>query len=385
MKFSTISLAVTTALLPVSSVIAAGLDRSGQSIAAFLQPGNYAEAGITVLDPTVKGHDTAGNKVSDMGDDYYFPSAALKVQANDQISFGLLYDQPYGADATYAVDGSNFNDGQSGTKVKVRTNNITALVGYQPTERWNVYAGPVWQTVEADIETKGAAYKSLSGYHITVDREEAYGWIAGVAYQIPEIALKASITYRSEITHNAKSVETSNLPQYAIPTGRPELAYLGYVPGTTQAVTPQSVNLDLQTGVAANTLAFANLRWVHWDQFEVTPPLLKMVGQNLISYSDDQYSITTGLSHKFSDKWAATAAVGYDTGAGNPVTTLGPTKGYWSVGLGGQYSPTAQSFIQAGVKYFELGDATAQTGGSNVAEFEDNYAIGYGLKIGHRF
>ncbi len=39
----------------------------------------------------------------------------------------------------------------------------------------------------------------------------------------------------------------------------------------SDAITPQSVNIDFQTGVAANTLAFANLRWVHWDQFAVTP------------------------------------------------------------------------------------------------------------------
>ncbi len=41
------------------------------------------------------------------------------------------------------------------------------------------------------------------------------------------------------------------------------------------AITPQSVNIDFQTGIAANTLAFANIRWVHWDQFAVTPTLLE--------------------------------------------------------------------------------------------------------------
>ncbi len=30
-----------------------------------------------------------------MGDDYYFPSAALKLQLTDKFSFGLLYDQPF--------------------------------------------------------------------------------------------------------------------------------------------------------------------------------------------------------------------------------------------------------------------------------------------------
>ena len=107
--------------------------------------------------------------------------------------------------------------------------------------------------------------------------------------------------------------------------------------------------------------------------------------QNLVDYSDDQWSATVGLGHKFNAKWSGTAAVGWDSGAGNPVTTLGPVEGYWSVGLGGQYSPAENYFIQAGVKYFWLGDADAQTGGAVAGSFEDNTALGYGMKIGYRF
>ena len=382
------------AALPVSGAFAAAMDRSGQSISAFLQPGNYAEAGISILDPTVKGLDIDATSkdrndprkpVADMADDYYFPYAAIKVQATDKISLGLIYDQPFGADATYQVDGSNFSNSVKGTEAKVRTNNLTALIGYQPNKNWNFYAGPVWQTVEADINLTGSTYSILSGYNIDVKQEEAFGWLAGFAYQIPEIAMKASVTYRSEIKHNAKSTEKSNLPAYADYLSIPEFKHLAVVENVTQAVTPQSVNIDLQSGIAKNTLAFANLRWVHWDQFVVSPVLLKVANQNLISYSDDQYSATVGIGHKFSEKWSASTSVGYDSGAGNPVTTLGPTEGYWSVGLGGQYSPTEQTFIQAGVKYFWLGDAVALTAGKEVGDFENNYAMGYGLKIGYRF
>lgn len=383
MKLTAIASAIFILSTTSGLVQASGLDRSGQSINAFLQPGNYAEAGISVLDPTVKGEDKSGNKVSDMADDYYFPSAAIKVQATDHISLGLLYDQPFGADATYGVDGSNFATATDGTKVKVRTNNITALIGYQPTKNWNVYAGPVWQTVEADIALSGKAYQILSGYNIEVDQKEAWGWLAGFAYQIPEIGLKAAVTYRSEIEHNTKSHETSNLPAYGGLNAA--FNYLGQMNASVNATTPQSVNIDLQSGISQNNLVFANVRWVHWDQFVVSPKLLNAVGQDLISYSDDQWSINAGLGHKFNDKWSGSATVGWDSGAGNPVTTLGPTEGYWSVGLGGQYSPTASTFVQAGVKYYGLGDATAQTGGKPVAEFEDNYAIGYGLKIGYKF
>lgn len=378
MKLNLIQTAILLSLIPTTSTFAAGLDRSGQSISAFLQSGNYAEAGISVLDPDVQGTSSVkgfeGERISDMAEDYYFPTAAIKIQATDKISLGLLYDQPFGADSQYPADTKSFSDRGEGTAVEVKTNNITALIGYQPTENWNVYAGPVYQTVKANVSLRGAAYGALSGYDIKLKEEDAYGWLAGFAYSIPEIALKAAVTYRSEIKHE---VETSE--SFAFGLLRPAST-------TTEVTTPQSVNLDLQTGIAQDTLAFANIRWVHWDQFAVTPDVLKAKSNNsLIDYSDDQWSATVGLGRKFNAKWSGTAAIGWDSGAGNPVTTLGPTEGYWSVGLGGQYSPAENYFIAGGVKYFWLGDAQAQTGGKVAGNFEDNTAIGYGMKIGYRF
>lgn len=384
MKLTAISAAIFLTILPVTVTFAGGLDRSGQSIQAFLQPDNYTEAGISILDPDVKGKSKIlKENIGDIAEDYYFINAAIKVQATDNISLGLIYDQPFGADAKYADNSLTFGNKGEGTSVEVKTQNLTALIGYQPNKNWNIYAGPVWQTVEAEIKLRGYAYggpSKLGTYEIRIKEEPAFGWIAGFAYSIPEIALKTSITYRSEVKHKTDSNESLN----------PVIDVLGSTLNfnhetSTQAVTPQSVNVDFQTGVAANTLAFANVRWVHWDQFTVSPTFLKSMGQDLISYDKDQWSANVGVGHKFSDKWSASTSVGWDSGAGNPVTTLGPTEGYWSLGLGAQYSPATNYFIQAGVKHLWLGDAKAQTAGQIVGEFEDNNAWAYGMKIGYRF
>ncbi len=128
MKLTALRSAILLSLIPTTSVFAAGLDRSGQSIAAFLQPGNYFEAGISILDPEVKGKDTSGNQTGDMASDYYFPHAALKIQATDHFSVGLIYDQPFGADAEYSGN-STFVENrpvpfQGGTSVTVDTQNL---------------------------------------------------------------------------------------------------------------------------------------------------------------------------------------------------------------------------------------------------------------------
>ena len=443
MKLKALSTAMILATVPMTGAFAAALDRSGQSIAAFLQPGNYFEAGISVLDPDVSGQEagssTTNRQIGDMAGDYYFPSAALKFQLTENFSFGLLYDQPYGADAEYSgnnifvaaptdrvlsslpVTTSMIGGTTTGsTSVEVDTQNISMIFGFQPTENFNIYGGGVYQTIKGNVKLRGSAYSVFNGYDANIKEDSAVGWLAGAAFQIPEIALKASVTYRSEIDHEFVANENLSL---ATPLANAAPMLGGIVPpallpaisqaiggfaaansadGKTKITTPQSVNLDFQTGIMANTVAFANLRWVNWKDFSITPykfgkaaeavgPLVNRPnGFSLVEYEDDQISATVGVGRKLSEQWAGNVSVGWDSGAGNPVSTLGPTEGYWNVGLGVQYSPAPNYFIAGGVKYFMLGDAKAQTGaqagGSDyVAEFEDNDAWAYGLKIGYRF
>lgn len=168
MKLHATQTALLLSLLPTTSAFAAALDRSGQSISAFLQPSNYFEAGITFLSADVSGKDTSQNNTGDMANHYYSPSAALKIQATEQFSIGLLYDHPYGADAEYHGQ-NNFVENrpvpfQGNTSVKVRTENLNLLFGYQPNQNWNLYAGAVYQTLDANVLLRGTSYSAYNGY-----------------------------------------------------------------------------------------------------------------------------------------------------------------------------------------------------------------------------
>lgn len=206
MKFKTFSTVIILVTLPMTGTLAASLDRSGQSISAFLQPGNYFEAGISILDPNVSGKvrneyspnatppsviGLQNTNISDMGDDYYSPSAALKLQVTDNFSFGLIYDRPFGADVTYSLSDPAsaaagglglFHNGTESLEVEVKTQSISMLLGYQPNENFNFYAGPVYQTIEGDAQFRGLAFggnNSFGGYNLNIKETDGVGWLVG--------------------------------------------------------------------------------------------------------------------------------------------------------------------------------------------------------------
>lgn len=481
-SFQLTSLAVAVAAFSVVNFAnAAGLDRSGQDITAFLQDGLYAEASYTYLDADVSGKDSSGNKIDDMAESYDFFRYGVKADLNDTFSVGILYDEPFGAAADYtgnnnfvgapitAVDdiiasrlGTNginnigqlkgfisgventlakartdisnaeaaiknnpaletdlrpqINAGKQqiaqgeaqlgqlqklegfaderlanteGTQVEVRTENITGILGakFGANKEFQVYGGPVAQRVQADVKLRGSAYGPATGYSAYISPDQDYGWLAGVSYSKPEIALKAALTYRSEIDHDVNVAEVY-----------PVAGLLGKDPvqsNKMRITTPKSVNLDFQTGLNPTMLATAKVRWVPWSDFAIVPPLYNEVskqnpqykdnGLPLVSYDKDQWMIELGLAKRLTEALAVTGNIGWDSGAGDPVTSLGPIKGYYSAGLGAKYNLTENWAVSAGGKYLWFGDAEGKLPTNDiVGKFEDNDGYALGVKVSYQ-
>lgn len=454
-NFNLKTLTVALAALSAASIAsAAGLDRSGQDITAFLQDGVYAEAVYTYLDADVSGYDNAyvgkdkndykqGNKIGDIAESYDFFRYGVKADINDTFSVGVLYDEPFGAAADYrgdnnfvaqgdrdatinaisggevkdfasaanivgkiqdkvenggtltaieqaqlkklgsavAVAQADYNMEGEGTNVEVRTENITAILGakFGENKEFQVYGGPVAQRVQADVKLRGTAYQAANGYTMNFNAGQDYGWLAGIAYSKPEIALKAALTYRSEIDHTLPIFES-------YPAASIEKA------GEIDITTPKSVNFDFQTGINPTTLATAKVRWVPWSDFAIVPPVYTEVskaqypeGLSLVSYDKDQWLVELGLAKRLTPALAVTGNIGWDSGAGNPVTSLGPIEGYYSAGLGAKYNLTENWAISAGGKYLWFGDAKGQIPNKfAVSNFEDNDGFALGVKLSYQ-
>ena len=196
----------------------------------------------------------------------------------------------------------------------------------------------------------------------------------------PEIALKAALTYRSETEHESTIAET--FPALGATTGRDFSVTL-----------PESYNFDFQTGVNPTTLLTAKVRYVPWSDFEIRPPTYGDATARtnngtplpILSYSKDQWSAEVGVGKKLSDKLAVSGNIGWDSGAGNPATSLGPIEGYYSVGLGAKYNFTPEWSASLGAKYLKFGDAKAQLPtGADVGEFTKNDGYIAGIRLAYQ-
>ena len=343
---------------------------------------------------TGKDTSTKQNSIGDIAESYDFFRYGVKADINETFSIGVLYDEPFGAAADYSGK-NNFVDAKGeGTNVEVRTESITGIIGAKLGENKNfqVYGGPVAQRVQADVKLRGTAYSIANGYTLNVNADQDYGWLAGVAYSKPEIALQAALTYRSEIEHTTQAAEVYPF------AATPGLGLSADRSGTIEITTPKSVNFDFQTGINPTMLATAKVRWVPWSDFAITPSLYnetskKLAGQpgipaeglDLVSYDKDQWQVELGLAKRLTPALAMTGTVGWDSGAGNPVTSLGPIDGYYSAGLGAKYNLTENWAVSAGGKYLWFGDADGQIPSKTVvSNFEDNDGFALGVKLSYQ-
>ncbi|MGM8908661.1 outer membrane protein transport protein [Psychrobacter sp. 1U1] len=278
------------------------------------------------------------------------------------------------------------------TNVEVRSQSLTGLLGmkFGANKEFQVYGGPVVQRIESEVKLRGLAYGPATGYTSNSNPDMDYGWIAGMSYSKPEIALKAALTYRSEIDHDMNIAETYPLAGFL--AGDPAAANRS---SKYEITTPESVNFDFQTGINPTTLATAKVRWVPWGDFKITPPLYNEVsknnelyaedGLNLVDYDDDQWQVELGLAKRLAPALAVSGTVGWDSGAGDPTTSLGPIEGYYSVGLGAKYNVTPEWAVSAGGKYLWFGDAQgALPTDKIVADFDDNDGYIVGVKLSYQ-
>ncbi len=356
------------------AALAGGLDRSGQPIGILFEEGNYAEFSIARVKPDLTGQDTTvPQPIGNVASAFTQAMAGVKYQITEQLSFALIADEPYGSDVTYP--GNPAGSALGGTIAKADSKTLTALARYKFTDRISVYGGVRSQKAQGNITLSGLAYGGLNGYNVNLAEDRSTGYVVGAAYEIPEIALRVALTYNSAITHEFATRET--LRGAVVNPG-----------STTEVETPESINLDFQTGIAADTLLFGSIRHAKWSDTIISPQFFRgATGGGSLTEIDDATSYTLGIGRKLTENFSASVSLGYEGGGKDDlVSPLAPSNGNKSIAIGGKYT-MEQITISGGVRYTKLGDARPETGTPDTARasFRDNKAVSVGLRVGFNF
>ncbi|MEM6657926.1 MAG: outer membrane protein transport protein [Pseudomonadota bacterium] len=362
---------------------AGGLDRTGQPITLIFQDGNYAEFSVSQSNPDVTGNDLTnqnpfGTPSGNIAQDFNQVGAGVKYDINDQFSFSLIYEQPFGSDVSYPeASGDPTQPGSillGGTEAFSDSDSYTGILRYKINTNWSVHGGVRYQRLDGRIRLAGLAYGPFDDYQIDVARDGAFGWLVGAAYEVPDIALRVALTYQSEVEHDFSTTETSPLFPAAIS-------------GTQNVKTPQSINLDFQSGVAEDTLLFGNIRWADHSITRLSTTAVGALPSVELIELTNSVTYNLGVAHRLNENWAASIVLGYEQEDGDDlVSPLAPTNGFKSIGLGLQYTYENVK-ISGGIRYTDLGDAFAETGTPDVAraEFADNDVVSFGLRVGFSF
>lgn len=377
---------------------AAAIDISGQPISAFLQEGNYAESSILTVNSDTKGRVlTTVNQVktdeysNNINANYTTYNFAIKANLNSDWSMGLIYDKPFGINADYIDPKAAASSAYS---FNIDTQELSLLMGYKPSVNSKIYAGSVYQTLKSNFNFSGNIYGYAGNYDADFKENNAFGWLVGAMYKIPEIGFQTDLTYRSRVSHKLSTQENFNFSSiYPMPLT---------LESKSQIDMPQSVNFNIQTGFFYNTLLIFHTRWVNWKQFQISPEFYKTAvdtlntflpnngsSNSLYAFKKDQWTSIIGLAKPINEKWSGLIYTGLDRGSS--LADQNDSTNSYLMGLGLQFNPTPQYFLNGGVIYLHYG--TSKNYSSNVyspqidtlTQYQANYAMGYALKMGYHF
>jgi len=191
------------------------------------------------------------------------------------------------------------------------------------------------------------------------------GWRAGVAYEIPDIALRALLIYHSSYDYDLSGIQDNR------GFGIDPAAGNATAPITANTEIPQAIELKLQSGIAEGTLAFANFKWQDWSQIDIVPiiggvtatavgPGNTAIPTNLAFEAGyrDGYTVNAGIGRQLNENLSALVSLGWDRGTS---TDTGTQTDSWTLSGGLRYTEGENVEFRVGgaVGLLEGGSSTA--------------------------
>ncbi|MCB1457989.1 MAG: outer membrane protein transport protein, partial [Nitratireductor sp.] len=277
----------------------------------------------------------------------YRASATLKF--GDKLRCMGSYREPWGGHAEY---GQNWTYTGSATAQHFSSEDygLTCAVSMALEKGMlSLVGGYSWQTIRYELDQFFAVGPGFTATTRVEDSSSA--WRLGLAYEIPEYALRASLIWNSAVDYDMRGTVINPVAPFA-----------GPVAGSITM--PQSVEAKFQSGVAPGWLAFGAVKWTDWSvadnmplcstalPFACTQPFA-VSGLTLLF--KDSWTVTLGAAHQFSEQFSLAGSLTWDQGATQGFTSQTDT---WIAGLTAVLTPAK------GVEFKLGGTAGIMTSGS---------------------
>lgn len=176
--------------------------------------------------------------------------------------------------------------------------------------------------------------------------DNAFGWRAGLAYEIPKSAVRISAVYSS--SYDIDATGTVDISGFNTP-----VALLNPTsPISLSTVLPQQIDVNIQSGINEKTLAFARFNWTDWSELGSIPVegvFSALSGDPLPTSFDpifqDGYTITGGIGRSLADNLSAQLALTWDRGTSS---TRGSQTDTWLLSTGIDYKVNDNVSAQLG-------------------------------------
>jgi long-chain fatty acid transport protein len=350
--------------------LAGGLDRGGYNIDQLFDASQFSiQSGVIYVMPQRKLKNTKDTDPSDgLGingtgggststnetENYAIPYGGLKGGYGD-VDCLVDYSEPFGA---HTNPGANWVGAQSNIETKVSSRNYGATCSYKfdvGPGQLRLIGGTFYQEIEGSKErlvvspvVLAGISPAFAGYNgigrLDLD-DSAWGWRAGIAYEIPEYALRASLVYNSRVKYD-NLTGTVDLTQVPVGAGAAS-GRITNVFGAAEA--PDSLELKVQSGIAPDWLAFGSVKWTNWSVLQsisLCPVATRGTACSATSGTQltsldllyrDGWTVTGGIGHKFNDQWSGAVSLTWDRGTSHGY---GAQTDSWTLGVGAAYNPT---------------------------------------------
>ncbi|PTM95259.1 OmpP1/FadL family transporter [Mycoplana dimorpha] len=376
-RILTASLAGLTVLATATTGHAGGLERHGYDVdllfekspfffdgsVTYVMPNrrirNAVDESVPAADPTNLNNIAGYSSTADGSEPYADPYLGAKAAIGDSIDCMIDYSEPFGANVK---PGRHWAGAKDVSELEIFSHNYGAACSYRfdaGPGQFRVIGGGFYQEIGGHKEQvvvapeilAGTPFSNFSGLGRMEDiKDSSGGWHAGVGYEIPEYAMRASLVYTSKVDYDDinGTLNLTGVPKAIAGSLDHQRIFGESTPVTASATLPESLELKLQSGIAPDWLGFGSVKWTNWSRLQTVDFRCDgsaafcgdAAGKTLTAlnlYYRDGWTVTGGLGHRFNEQWAGGMSLTWDRGTS---TVVGSQSDVWMVGLGTAYSPS---------------------------------------------